>query len=88
MPGDHAPRVPYAHRSLEHHGTASIPYGWWPSSIGAGLVADGSTSYDAVHTSGETVAWLETRPGDGRTVVVMWTPGHGVRDATLSAKVV
>jgi len=58
------------------------PYGWWPSSIGAGLVATQSTSYDAVHTSGETVAWLETRRGDGRTVVVMWTPGHGVRDAT------
>lgn len=59
-----------------------IPFGWWPSPIGAGLVAARSTSYDAVHTTGERVAWLETRPDDGRTVVATWTPSQGVRDAT------
>jgi hypothetical protein len=30
------------------------PYGWWPSSIGADVVAARSTSYDAVHTTGDT----------------------------------
>lgn len=59
-----------------------IPYGWWPSSIGADLVAARSTSYDAVHTTGDTVAWLETRPADGCTVVATWTPGQGTKDAT------
>ncbi len=59
-----------------------VPYGWWPSSIGADLVAARSTSYDAVHTTGDSVAWLETRPADGCAVVVTWTPGQGTRDAT------
>ncbi len=59
-----------------------ISYGWWPSSIGADLVAARSTSYDAVHTTGDTVAWLETRPADGCTVVATWTPGQGTKDAT------
>ncbi|MGH3919354.1 MAG: S9 family peptidase [Pseudonocardiaceae bacterium] len=59
-----------------------VPYGWWPSSIGADVVAARSTSYDAVHTTGNTVAWLETRPADGCTVVVTWAPGEGTRDAT------
>ncbi len=57
-------------------------YGQWPSSIDAGLVATRSTSYDAVITTGQAVAWLETRPADGRTVVATWSPGHGARDAT------
>ena len=59
-----------------------ISYGWWPSSIGADVVAARSTSYDAVHTTGDTVAWLETRPADGCTVVTTWTPGQGTKDAT------
>ncbi|HEU0090373.1 MAG TPA: prolyl oligopeptidase family serine peptidase [Pseudonocardiaceae bacterium] len=63
-------------------GRRVVPYGWWPSSVGADVIAAGSTTYDAVHTSGEAVAWLEARPTDGRTRVVSWTPGHGVRDAT------
>ncbi|MGH3906640.1 MAG: prolyl oligopeptidase family serine peptidase [Pseudonocardiaceae bacterium] len=58
------------------------PYGWWPSSIGADVVAARSTSYDAVHTTADTIAWLETRPADGHTVVATWTPGQGTRDAT------
>lgn len=57
-------------------------YGQWPSSIGAGLVAARSTSYDAVRTIGQAIAWLETRPSDGRTVVATWSPGHGTRDVT------
>ncbi|MGQ0773591.1 MAG: TolB family protein [Pseudonocardiales bacterium] len=60
----------------------SVPYGWWPSSIGAALVAARSTSYDAVHTTADTVAWLETRPTDGRTAVATWTLDQGTRDAT------
>jgi len=46
------------------------------------VVAARSTSYDAVHTTGDTVAWLETRPADGCTVVTTWTPGQGTKDAT------
>ncbi|MGH3870338.1 MAG: S9 family peptidase [Pseudonocardiaceae bacterium] len=60
----------------------STPYGWWPSSIGADVVAARSTSYDAVHTTGDTVVWLETRPAEGRTVVATWAPGAGTKDAT------
>jgi dipeptidyl aminopeptidase/acylaminoacyl peptidase len=60
----------------------SVPYGWWPSSIGADVVAARSTSYDAVHTTGDTVAWLEARPADGCTAVATWTPGQGLKDAT------
>ncbi|MFN2497027.1 MAG: prolyl oligopeptidase family serine peptidase, partial [Pseudonocardiaceae bacterium] len=63
------------------HARELIPYGWWPSSIGADVVAARSTSYDAVHTTADTVAWLETRP-DGCTVVAAWTPGQGTKDAT------
>ncbi|MGH3943049.1 MAG: prolyl oligopeptidase family serine peptidase [Pseudonocardiaceae bacterium] len=63
-------------------GREVVPYGWWPSSIGADLVAARSRSYDAVHTTTDTVAWLETRPAEGRTVVVTWTPGRGTRDTT------
>ncbi len=59
-----------------------MPYGWWPSSIGADVVAAWSRSYDAVHTSGDTVAWLETRAAEGRTVVATWTLGQGTEDAT------
>ncbi|MDQ4037054.1 MAG: S9 family peptidase, partial [Actinomycetota bacterium] len=35
-----------------------------------------------MRTTGQTVTWLETRPADGRTAVVAWTPGHGIRAAT------
>ena len=59
-----------------------VPYGWWPSSIRADVVAARSISYDAVHTTADTVAWLETRPAEGHTVVATWTPGQGTRDAT------
>lgn len=41
-----------------------------------------SRSYDAVHTTADTVAWLESRPAEGRTVVATWAPGRGIRDAT------
>jgi dipeptidyl aminopeptidase/acylaminoacyl peptidase len=67
MPSDDKPEV--------------APYGWWPSPISAELVAARSTSYDAVHTTGQTIAWLEGRP-DGHIVVATWTPDHGTRDAT------
>lgn len=63
-------------------GREVVPYGWWPSSIGADVVAARSKSYDAVRTTADTVAWLETRPAEGRTVVATWTPGRGTRDAT------
>ncbi|MGH8571592.1 MAG: S9 family peptidase, partial [Gammaproteobacteria bacterium] len=59
-----------------------VPHGWWPSSIGADVVAARSTSYDAVHTTGDTVTWLESRPADGCSVVATWTPGQGIKVAT------
>jgi dipeptidyl aminopeptidase/acylaminoacyl peptidase len=62
--------------------SAVTPYGLWPSPIDAEQVARKATAYDAVHTSGEAVYWLETRPSqDGRAVVVRWTEGTGAADA-------
>src|SRR4029453_19068624 len=61
---------------------AVTPYGLWPSPIDAEQVARQATAYDAVHTSGEAVYWLETRPSqDGRAVVVRWTDDAGAADA-------
>jgi dipeptidyl aminopeptidase/acylaminoacyl peptidase len=62
--------------------SAVTPYGLWPSPIDAEQVARQATAYDAVHTSGEAVYWLETRPSqDGRAVVVRWTDDAGAADA-------
>src|SRR5215211_3589553 len=62
--------------------SAVTPYGLWPSPIDAEQVARQATAYDAVHTSGEAVYWLETRPSqDGRAVVVRWTDDTGAADA-------
>src|SRR5919204_564149 len=44
--------------------SAVTPYGLWPSPIDVGQVARQATAYDAVHTSGEAVYWLETRPAE------------------------
>jgi dipeptidyl aminopeptidase/acylaminoacyl peptidase len=61
---------------------AVTPYGLWPSPIDGEQVARQATAYDAVHTSGEAVYWLETRPSqDGRAVVVRWTEDTGAVDA-------
>jgi dipeptidyl aminopeptidase/acylaminoacyl peptidase len=58
------------------------PYGLWPSPIDGEQVARQATAYDAVHTSGEAVYWLETRPSqDGLAVVVRWTADAGAADA-------
>jgi dipeptidyl aminopeptidase/acylaminoacyl peptidase len=62
--------------------SAVTPYGLWPSPIDGEQVARQATAYDAVHTSGEAVYWLETRPSqDGRAVVVRWTEDTGAADA-------
>ena len=62
--------------------SAVTPYGLWPSPIDGEQVARQATAYDAVHTSGEAVYWLETRPSqDGRAVVVRWTDDTGAADA-------
>src|SRR5512133_3836639 len=61
---------------------AVTPYGLWPSPLDGEQVARQATAYDAVHTSGEAVHWLETRPSqDGRAVVVRWTDDSGAADA-------
>ena len=58
------------------------PYGLWPSPIDAEQVARQTIAYDAVHTSGEAIYWLETRPSDaGRAVVVRWMDSGGAADA-------
>ena len=70
------------HPSRDKAQSAVNPYGLWPSPIDAEQVARQGTAYDAVHTSGEAVYWLETRPSqDGRAVVVRWTDDAGVADA-------
>jgi dipeptidyl aminopeptidase/acylaminoacyl peptidase len=62
--------------------SAVTPYGLWPSPIDGEQVARQATAYDAVHTSGEAIYWLETRPSqDGRAVVVRWTEDTGAADA-------
>jgi dipeptidyl aminopeptidase/acylaminoacyl peptidase len=62
--------------------SAVTPYGLWPSPIDGEQVARQATAYDAVHTSGEALYWLETRPSqDGRAVVVRWTDDAGAADA-------
>jgi dipeptidyl aminopeptidase/acylaminoacyl peptidase len=61
--------------------SAVTPYGLWPSPIDGEQVARQATAYDAVHTSGEAIYWLETRPSqDGRAVVVRWTEDTGAAD--------
>ena len=70
------------HPSQDKAPSAVTPYGLWPSPIDAEQVARQATAYDAVHTSGEAVYWLETRPSqDGRAVVVRWTDDAGAADA-------
>jgi dipeptidyl aminopeptidase/acylaminoacyl peptidase len=70
------------HPSRDKSSSAVTPYGLWPSPIEAEQVARQATAYDAVHTSGEAVYWLETRPSqDGRAVVVRWTDDAGAADA-------
>src|SRR4029450_4965108 len=62
--------------------SAVTRYGLWPSPIDSEQVARQATAYDAVHTSGEAIHWLETRPSqDGRAVVVRWTDDAGAADA-------
>ena len=70
------------HPSQDKAPSAVTPYGLWPSPIDGEQVARQATAYDAVHTSGEAVHWLETRPSqDGRAVVVRWTDDAGAADA-------
>jgi Prolyl oligopeptidase family len=70
------------HPSQDKAPSAVNPYGLWPSPIDGEQVARQATAYDAVHTSGEAVYWLETRPSqDGRAVVVRWTDDAGAADA-------
>src|SRR5436309_11637083 len=70
------------HPSQDNAPSVVNPYGLWPSPIDAEQVVRQATVYDAVHTSGEAVYWLETRPSqDGRAVVVCWTEDAGAADA-------
>jgi dipeptidyl aminopeptidase/acylaminoacyl peptidase len=60
-------------------GSKVSPYGSWPSTITASLVAERSRTYDALQVAGDEVYWLESRPLEsGRTVVVRWIPGRGI----------
>src|SRR5829696_7585269 len=78
MAASASPQRPSRDKAL----SAVTPYGLWPSPIDAEQVARQATAYDAVHTSGEAVYWLETRPSqDGRAVVVRWTDDTGAADA-------
>ncbi len=61
---------------------AVAAYGYWPSPIGADLVAWRTVAYDAVQVTADAVYWLESRPSEqGRTVLVRWTSDTGATDA-------
>src|ERR1700730_17088668 len=62
------------------------PYGSWQSTITAGLIAEHSTTYDALQVVGDEVYWLEGRPLEsGRSVVVRWIHGKGASDVVPSS---
>src|SRR4029453_8736742 len=70
------------HPSQDKAPSAVNPYGLWPYPIDGEQFARQAPSYAAVHTSGEAVHWLKTRPSqDGRAVVVRWTDDAGAADA-------
>ena len=62
------------------------PYGTWPATLGADLVARvSSPRYAHVDVAESRVRWTETRAGEGgRTVVVEARPGGGVVELTAS----
>jgi len=62
--------------------SSPIPVSGQSFPVSADLMAQASTTYDAVQMTGERVLWIENRPSEGRRdVLVSWTAGGGVRDA-------
>lgn len=58
-----------------------LPYGSWPSPVSAALVAGKSLRLGQPRVHDGAVYWTETRPHEkGRTALVRWTPGNGMRD--------
>jgi len=63
--------------------TRATPYASWRSPIAAAGVASASIGLGWTAVDGDTVWWLETRPAEGgRGVLVRWSPGAGVVEAT------
>ena len=60
------------------------PYGTWPATLGADLVARvSSPRYAHADVAGDRVRWTETRADEGgRTVIVEARPGAGVVEVT------
>jgi dipeptidyl aminopeptidase/acylaminoacyl peptidase len=59
------------------------PYGTWPSAFTAARVAAQSVRLMAVSVEGDTIHWLERRPGEGgRVVLVRREPDGTCRDLT------
>lgn len=54
-----------------------VPYGSWPSPLGARLMGDASLGLSEVRVDGADVYWLEQRPAEsGRGVIVRASEGH------------
>jgi dipeptidyl aminopeptidase/acylaminoacyl peptidase len=59
------------------------PCGEWTSPIGADLVAQGQLKLVEIALDGEDVYWIESRPADNGThVVVRWRAGRAPEDVT------
>jgi dipeptidyl aminopeptidase/acylaminoacyl peptidase len=63
----------------EDGGTA---FGWWPSRWSAARTAAGKVSRSGLLTEAGAVYWCESRPEDGRQVVVRATPGSAPEDVS------
>ncbi len=57
----------------------ALPYGSWPSPVGAELVAEGSVPADEVWADGDAVWWREPRPAEGGRYVVVRADLDGSR---------
>ena len=55
---------------------ASLPYGSWPSVIGAASVVEGSRGLGSLSYDNGSLYWLESRPEEGgRTTIMRWKEG-------------
>jgi dipeptidyl aminopeptidase/acylaminoacyl peptidase len=54
-----------------------VPYGCWPSPLGARQIAEGSIGLTETHLCGDTVFWSEMRPSEGGRYVVVRRDANG-----------
>src|SRR5215210_2173422 len=79
----YVPNCPVVSRCMtsQSEGSRTLPYGEWPSPIGAADVAESGVSLGFVDAIGDEVWWAETRPAEnGRATVVRRTADGSVQD--------